>query len=479
MGQNITSPRLKKFPVTCHTKHVRPGSTFVAIKGDKQDGVTYIPKAIKRGASKIVMQYDAIVPPEIKQVIEQSEIEIELVENTRLALAQLSEKASDYAHKQLKIIGITGTKGKTSTAFILEHLLQSARHKTALISTVHNKIGNKKFKSGLTTDQPDYLHQFFKTCVAHNIEYVVMEVAAQALSLHRVAGIVFDAAVFTNFSQEHGEFYKTLDDYFAAKCTLFDQLKPDAPIFVNADDPWGKKILKQHPTFLSFAVENNNTHLSANIIDSKKALAFKLQTPQTTLSIHCPSLFGTFNTYNVLAALGVAHSIGIPPEQCAQQLQTFKGVPGRLQLHTLKNGARCFIDYAHNPSSYKAVLSTLRNMTDDLIVVFGAGGKRDKEKRPIMGTIASEIADSVILTSDNPRTEDPEQIIQDIVSGVAPNNQHKIKKIVDRKIAIQQACTMAKECSAIALLGKGPDEYQEKKGIKTKFSEKEIVKAYQ
>jgi len=472
-------PKLNKiFPVTCHTKHVGPGSTFVAIKGQQLDGLLYVPKAIQRGAAKIVVQHDAIIPPKIRTIIEQSGIEVELVQNARHALAYLSEKKSDYAHKKLKIIGITGTKGKTSTAFILEHLLQSAGYNTALVSTVHNKILQYKLKSGLTTDQPDYLHQFFTLCTTQNVEYVIMEVAAQALSLHRVEGIYFDAVIFTNFSQEHGEFYTTLEDYFAAKCMLFKQLKPNAQVFVNADDPWGKKIAKNHSNFSSFAITNKKANVSATIINAKKALQLEICSAQKTYNVHCPSLFGSFNTYNILGAFCIAYSIGIPVEKCAQYMQTFVGVPGRLQLYTLKNGAHCFIDYAHNPSSYKAVLTTLRNMTDDLIVIFGAGGQRDHAKRPIMGSIASEIADTIILTSDNPRTEDPHKIIEDIYLGVAQQNKHKIAKEVDRKKAIKHACDIAKTTSVIAILGKGPDEYQDIKGRKTKFSEKDILKEY-
>ena len=203
-------------PVTCHTKQVEPGSTFVAIKGVKQNGVTYIPHALERGATKIVIQKDQTISQEMKNVINKNNATLEFVPDARLALAQLSAKASDYAHKKLKIIGITGTKGKTSTSFMLEHLLKNAGYNTALISTVHNKINNTIVKSSLTTDQPDYLHHFFAHCVEHNVEFVVMETAAQALSLHRVAGLDFDTIIFTNFAKEHGEFYSNLDDYFAA-----------------------------------------------------------------------------------------------------------------------------------------------------------------------------------------------------------------------------------------------------------------------
>jgi len=465
-------------PVTCHTKHVGPGTTFVAIKGLKQDGIDYIPQALELGATKIVIQHDSILLHEIKKLIKQNGATIEHVANTRLALAQLSAHASGYAHKKLKLIGITGTKGKTSTSFILEHILRNAGYKTGLISTVYNKINNTLAKANLTTEQPDYLHYFFSECVKQNIEFVVMEVAAQALSLHRVVNLEFDLVVFTNFAQEHGEFYNNLDDYFAAKCKIFKQLKYRDSVFINQDDPWGEKILQKHPEFYTFGV-TKPADMSAQIIHAKKTLYIRVtQKNNKIYDVHCPTIFGAFNTYNILAAFSVAQNLGISQEKCAKYIQSFSGVPGRLELHTLKNGARCFIDYAHNPSSYKAVLPTLREMSDDLIVVFGAGGERDHEKRPIMGNIASKIADKIILTSDNPRTEDPNQIIQDIISGIAPKNQHKIIKEVDRKIAIEKACELAKSSSVISILGKGPDEYQIVGNIKSVFSEKELLKNY-
>ena len=468
----------KKLPVACHTKHIGPGSTFIAIKGCKQDGVDYIPKALKRGASKVVIQHNATIGQEIQNMLEQNNIDVELVENTRLALACMSEKASNYAHKKLKIIGITGTKGKTSTAFILEHLLRSAGHSTALISTVHNKILHTTLQSNLTTEQPDYLHHFFALCVNHEIEYVIMEVAAQALSLHRVANITFDAVIFTNFSQEHGEFYNTLNDYFKAKCSIFNQLKQNAHVLVNTDDQWGKQIVHKYQNFSSFGL-TSHTDISATIIDADHHLKLAINhinDEHKTDTISCPAIFGAFNAYNLLGAIGIANKLDISRGQCAQYMKSFTGIPGRLQMYTLKNNARCFIDYAHNPSSHAAVLSTLRSMTDDLIVIFGAGGERDHAKRPIMGHTASNIANTVILTSDNPRTEDPYQIIEDIYTGIITENQHKIHKEVDRKIAIEHACNIAKSSSIIAILGKGPDEYQEIKGRKYFFSEKEIIK---
>jgi len=224
------------YPVACHTDHVGPGSIFVAIQGFKQDGVRYIQQALEKGATEIVVQDDA----------ELSDLPLGVhahkVSDTRKALAELSAQAAGYPAKKLKIIGVTGTKGKTTTVYLIEQVLKTAGYKTARLSTVNNAILDRENKAQLTTPQPDYLHQFFKRCVQEDVEYVVMEVAAQALSLHRVHGLQFDGVIFTNFSQEHGEFYDSMEDYFAAKCTIFEQINPGSPVLVNADDAWCRKI---------------------------------------------------------------------------------------------------------------------------------------------------------------------------------------------------------------------------------------------
>jgi len=445
----ITLP--KRFLVTSHTKRVKPGSIFVAIHGHKEDGSRYIPDALKRGAKGIVISQEMSLSQEYKNLIKQHGATITSVKNTRKELAILSAKQSNYAHKKLKIIGITGTKGKTSTAFILEHILRISGYKTALISSIYNKILDQSFESDLTTDQPDYLHVFFKACLEHSVEFVVMEVAAQAISLHRVETIEFDAVIFTNFSHEHGEFYENMEQYFLEKTKIFTQLKKGGRAFINADDNWCKKIIKKNPDFLSFFLGNEIYNLEH------------------------PSLVGTFNKYNIAAAISVAQHIGISPKDAQSHIKTLKKIPGRLELHRLKNKTRVFIDYAHNPSSFVAVLSTLRQMTNHLIVVFGAGGERDHTKRPAMGKIATQIADVVIITSDNPRSEDPLEIIEDICAGIEEKNRHKVMREPDRKKAIKIACQKATPSSIIALLGKGPDEYQIIGNRKIRFSEKEII----
>jgi len=472
----LTMPKF--FPVSCHTKTVGLGSTFVAIKGDKEDGVAYISAALKQGAKKIIVHQDAKLSKEIISEVKSVGATIEKVQNTRKALAQLSAQANDNPSKKLKIVGVTGTKGKTSTVFMLEHLLRSAGYKTALLSTVHNKIFDTVFETELTTAHPDYLHAFFALCVKQGVEYVVMEVAAQALSLHRIEGITFDGAIFTNFGQEHAEFYETQENYFAAKCKIFDHLKTGAPVFVNADDERGKEILNLYPEFFSFSLTQENVTLSARPIELIENLSCSICFEKKCILFSCPHLFGAFNAYNMLGAVSLAHVLGVPLEMSAHAMNSFSKIPGRLERYVLPNGSFCFIDHAHNPSSFEAVLSTLRKMTDQLIVVFGAGGERDGTKRPQMGKISAHYADHIILTSDNPRSENPVDIAADICVGVETEHRGKILCELDREKAIQAAYRLAKKNGIIALLGKGRDEYQIFGTKKRFFSEREILKNF-
>ena len=463
------------FPVTCHTDYVGSGSTFVTINGFHENGMCYLLQAIARGASCIVVQDNAIIPAASLSLIKKAEVTVKRVADTRLALAQLSAQAAGYPAKKLKIIGVTGTKGKTTTAFLLAHVLRYAGHKTALLSTVNNIIDNQTFVSPLTTPQPDYLHQFFKQALAANTTYVVMEVAAQALTMHRTHGIQFDGLIFTNFSQEHLEFYKTLDDYFHAKCLLFKQVKPQAPIIINADDDYCKTLQHQIDA-IWFSMKK--AAISGNLMNNPlKQIDLQVNWQSATYTFSCPRLIGTFNGYNVLSAVSMALELGILPNIIAAALSTFAGVPGRMEQYVLPNGATAIIDYAHNPASYQEVLSLLRQLTPHLIVIFGAGGNRDTVKRPLMGTIAVQLADMVILTTDNPRTEDPNQIINDIVRDIPADvdMRHKVFREIDRKEAIRKGYACSRKNSIIAILGKGTDEYQIIGDKKTYFSEKAIL----
>lgn len=568
MNNKINFPKI--YPVACHTDNVGPGSTFVAIEGTKYNGVDFIKLALEKGATKIVVNPDSltkrladlpdnlevgldrleinlqgkisnnlqdkfsskleekisnslpdsliklednissnlqdILIKELKKEIGQAGASLELVEDTRLALAQLSAKAHNYPAKDLKIIGITGTKGKSTTVFILEHILREAGYKTALISTIKNKIGDQEFDKVLTTPQPDYLHVFFDICKKEQVDYVILEVAAQALTLNRVYDIQFDAAIFTNFSPEHAEFYKDLDDYFKAKIKIFGQLKPDGKAIYNGDDEkirqavsklrdlqdkkdinykdlnYSEDKIREHK-FVSYGFSNSS---DIRLITSNLSLnctEFSLISKNIEYKILAKTLFGKHNIYNMGAAIACLIELGLKAEAIIKCLESFSFVPGRLERYALGNGSIAFIDYAHNAASFEAILSMLKEYTQNLIVVFGCGGERDRTKRPIMGEIAAKWADAIFLTSDNPRSEDPVKIIDDIFVGVPDYNRHKITIEPDREQAIIKACNNAQNNissgSIIALLGKGPDEYQLVGNTKKYFSEASILRTFQ
>ena len=372
-------------------------------------------------------------------------------------------------------IGITGTKGKTTTAFLVEHVLRAAGYKTALLSTVTNKILSQQLEAHLTTAQPDYLHAFFDLCRSQGVDFVVMEVAAQAMSLHRVATLEFDTAVFTNFSLEHSEFYRIQEDYFNAKCAFFAQVAPQGHIILNADDERVAASVppERNPFFISL---KHPAYVKGQVRQSTlSSLQLSVQSGEKSYLIRSPSLLGDFSAYNCMTALAVAQEYGVSQEVIELALASFDGVPGRLQRFTLRNKAVAFIDNAHTPSSLEALLSSVRPLTDQLIVVFGAGGDRDSTKRPFMGAAAAQFADHIILTTDNPRSEDPAVIIESIKAGIAPEQHVKVMCELDREQAIRKAYALSGPGSIIALLGKGPIEYQHIKETKFPFSEKAIL----
>ena len=467
----------KIYPVTSHTDNVGAGTTFVAIPGSKDDGNRYICLALERGATKIVVQQEVKVSDEVLEMIASTGASLVYVENCRRALAELIAQALDYPAKKLKIIGITGTKGKTSTSYMIHHLLTQQGHKVALISTAEKLIGSTLVSMDLTTPLPEHLHMFFNLCVQHNVEYVVMEVSAQSLTLHRVHGLEFEAGAFTNFSLEHLEFYDTMQEYLDAKLQFLSMIKHPKNFMINFDDPSGNKIARDRKEFSSYSLEDKHaswyamTTLQAGSLE----LAIKHDEKIYRLQAH---LVGKFNAYNLFVASLIVHSLGFEFEAIEKATRTLPQIPGRMEQYPLKNGATCFIDYAHNPSSYEAVLSTLRLMTSDLIVVFGAGGARDKSKRPMMGAIVEKHCDFAIVTSDNPRNESAAAIANDIVAGFTGAQDFQHVRELNRTKAIEMAYAMSKPGTVIAVLGKGRDEYQIVGHLTFPFKERAIIRPF-
>ena len=467
----------KVYAVASHTDNVGPGSTFVAIPGSCDDGNSYIYLAVEKGATKIVVQKNVELSRELNILLQDKNIALDVVDDCRLALPQLVAESLGYPAKKLKLIGITGTKGKTSTAYMIYHLLQKQGLKVGLLSTAEKIIDTQTVSMKLTTPLPDHLHMFFHMCVERNVEYVVMEVSAQSLSLHRVAGIEFEAGIFTNFSLEHLEFYDSMQDYFEAKVSFFKYIKEPKNIFINFDDPYGKKILENNPEYSSYSLENKKSTWYACSHFKEKGVALHINKGESRY--YCKAnLFGKFNAYNLLVAVAIASSLGCSMESIEQATLSLEQIPGRMEHYSFKNGATCFIDYAHNPSSFEAVLSTLRLMTHYLIVVFGAGGSRDRSKRPIMGSIVEKYCDLAIVTSDNPRDESPGAIADDIAMGFEGNKELKILRELNRTKAIEKAYELSKKGAVIAILGKGRDEYQIVGDLTFPFKERAIIKPF-
>jgi UDP-N-acetylmuramoyl-L-alanyl-D-glutamate--2,6-diaminopimelate ligase len=451
---------------------------FVAIKGIKEDGVAYIPEAIARGASEIILAEGSQVPQEIADLISRTHVSVTYSTNTRLALALRSAQAAGNPAQTLHVIGVTGTKGKTTTSYLLEHILKQAGYKTALLTTVVNRIGDVLIPTTLTTPQPDYLHQFLKLCVQEGVEYVIMEVSAQALTFNRIDGILFDGVVFTNFEQDHLDYYQTMETYFQAKCQIFLYRKPGALACLNTDDPWLSTLTCSYANVCTYGVSTPGIHVRAKLLgEQKDAVRFTLELAGRQAAIECPGLLGRYNVYNCLAAATMALQLGVTLQAVIESLKTFSKVPGRLERYTLPNGAIALVDYAHNPSSCEAVLSLLSSMTDHLIVVLGAGGDRDRLKRPKMGAIVAHYAQIFVLTSDNPRTENPETIANDIMEGVAPDLHGKIIRELDREKAIFKAYSLSRAGSIIAVLGRGHEEYQTLATDKIRLVDAEIVQS--
>lgn len=466
-----------KLPVTCHTDFVCDNSTFVAIKGQEKNGEDFVKAALDKGAKEIVIEKDVNLDQEILDLINKNNAKLTKVENTRKALAQLSSKAYGNPAKNLKILGVTGTKGKTTTAYLLEHILKKAGYKTALISSVYNKILDQEFRSTLTTPQPDYLHSFFAECKRQKIDYIVMEVAAQATSLYRTYGIEFEGLIFTNFSLEHSEFYPNQEDYFQAKKDLLFQRKRSGITVLNADDPKVYSLKLEFNRILTFGLKPQ-ADIKATNIESSIENGIQAQIISNTLITHLKAkyILGEFNIYNILAAYTLAFGIGLKPEVIIKSIVDFKSPKGRLESIKLPNGALAFIDYAHNPSSFKSLFKAIKKLSNKIIVVFGAGGGRDVTKRPLMGAIAAKYTDNIILTSDNPRFEDPNQIIDQIKKGIPKEYIDKVFVELDRETAIKKAYSLSNNKDIILLLGKGPDEYQITNGKKSYFSESEILR---
>ena len=455
-----------------NSKDVKEGFLFIAIKGFSTDGHQYVENAIENGAVAVMVEEGC----NLKELKIPANVTVIMSPNTRRALAITASNFYGNPSRKFKLIGVTGTKGKTTTTFMIKEILEKAGKKVGLIGTIATYINGKKIKdSDRTTPEGLELQQIFAQMVKEGVEAVVMEVSSQSLKLHRVDGCQFDIVLFTNFSEDHisKNEHPDMEDYFQSKLKLFKMCKVG---IVNTDDLHGAKIPGMFPDsdITTYGIDNYAKLLAKDITITNSYVDFKVKITDKNERVKT-GIPGRFSVYNSLAAICVAQKFGISPEIIKEALLEVR-VPGRSELVDNKLEIPIMIDYAHSPESLQNILQAVKSYTRGKVIsVFGCGGDRDSSKRPIMGEISGRIADFTFITSDNPRTEEPEKIVEQIEEGMK-KTKGKYKVVVDRTEAIKEAIQMATKRDIIVLAGKGHEPYQEINGVKHSFDERIIVR---
>lgn len=450
--------------ITYNSKKVKKGYLFVCLCGENSDGHDFAKDAERNGAAAILCEKQVQV--NIPQII---------VSSTRKALSKVFSCFYDNPQNKLKIIGLTGTNGKTTTSFLIKSILEESGKKVGLIGTQGAFIGKQFFQTGLTTPDPQLLFKLLKQMVNFGVEYVVMEVSAHALALDKTEGIVFEVGVLTNLTQDHLDFFETMENYKRAKFKLFEGNKIKSAV-LNFDDEFGRKLAETITVpFLSYSLNNPSDVFAAKIGNKNGKNKFIVNILDNVFDVES-NLIGEFNIYNSLAAASVAAMLGCSTKQIKNGLEKLLGVEGRLNRFNLSNGVVAFIDFAHTPDGIEQALNAIRELKfKQIITIFGCSGNRDKDKRHKMGQIAEKLSDYVVLTTDNPRFENPELILDDIEIGMEKTAH---TRFVSREQAIEFALTLAKKGDCVAILGKGAETYQDINGVNVPYSDFEVVKNF-
>lgn len=458
--------------VECDYRTVKEGSLFVAIKGFEVDGHSFVNKAIENGAKAVIFEEGA----DYKEFINNKNVTLIMAPNTRLALSLCSCNFYDNPSQKMKVIGVTGTKGKTTTTFMIKNILEKQGKKVGLIGTIAIYIGDNKVKnSERTTPESNKLQEILDKMYKLGVEVVVMEVSSQSLKLDRVAGMEFYAGVFTNLSEDHisKNEHGSMQEYFESKMKLFDMCKY---AYINADNIYTVKVpelIKDKCSVETYGIDNYCDFLAKDVTITNTYADFKVKLENKNERVKV-SIPGRFSVYNALAAIKVASILGAKTDAIKGALEDIK-VLGRSELVDNKLDLKVMIDYAHTPDSLENILKTAKQYTiGNVICVFGCGGDRDTAKRKVMGEISGRVADYTIITSDNPRTEKPEDIVEEIEKGIK-KTKGKYECIVDRREAIKKAITMEKKNDIVIIAGKGHEMYQEINKEKIPFDEREIV----
>lgn len=456
------------------SRKVTEGALFFCISGFKVDGHTFVEDVVTKGARVLIIEKD-IDLGKIDAINKQ--VTVIKVKDSRYAMAFISAAYYDYPADKLKVIGITGTKGKTTTTYMVKSILEAAGYKVGLIGTIETIIGDKHISSTNTTPESFVLQETFKNMVDEGISIVVMEVASQGLKLHRTQGFTFELGIFTNLSEDHigPNEHEDMDDYIECKSRLFRQCRLG---IVNADDKYILDIIKNHTCNIETYGFNKDADIYAENLKlihdiGKLGISFDVKGDMKfKVNVSTP---GKFSVYNALTAIAICKHFNVPKDVIINALANVK-VKGRIEMVDTPYPFTLLIDYAHNAMSLESILTTLREYEPNrLICVFGCGGNRSKDRRYLMGEVSGKLADLTIITSDNPRDEDPQEIINDIKIGIGKTTG-KYKEIIDRKDAIRYAMSIGKKHDIIVLAGKGHEDYQEIKGVKYPMDERILIK---
>jgi len=456
--------------VQIDSRKVKKGAAFIAVKGAAADGHQFIEKAIENGAVAIVCE-------KMPEAINETVVYVQ-AENSAAAAGYMASNFFGKPSEQLKLVGVTGTNGKTTIATLLYKLFTRLGYKCGLLSTVENMIGQRVVPATHTTPDAISLNALLRQMVDEGCAYVFMETSSHAVHQHRVTGLQYAGGIFSNITHDHLDYHKTFDEYIRVKKSFFDSLPSSAFAISNADDKRGTVMLQNTNAKKYFYSLKSMADFKGKILDnSLNGLLMTVNEVEVNFR-----LIGEFNGYNLLAVYGAAICLGEDKQEVLTALSELTGAEGRFDYQvSAKERVIAIVDYAHTPDALLNVLATIKKLKkgfEQVITVVGCGGDRDRTKRPVMATVACEHSDKVIFTSDNPRSEDPGQIIKDMEEGLAPAYKRKYISIVDRKEAIKTAISLAKEEDIILVAGKGHEKYQEIKGVRNHFDDKEEVKEF-
>jgi UDP-N-acetylmuramoyl-L-alanyl-D-glutamate--2,6-diaminopimelate ligase len=477
-GQSIHMQDLHIDHIQYDSRRVKVNDLFVALRGSSTDGHKFIADAVKNGATAVVVENDTAAPD---SYFLHSGVAKLVVPDSRQALARIAANYFHHPSKKLTVIGVTGTNGKTTTTYLIKSILEQNSIKTGLIGTIEYCLGDSVLPATHTTPESLELNGFLSRMVNAGCSHAVMEVSSHALHQHRVDGIQFGAGIFTNLTQDHLDYHGDMDRYFQAKKLLFENLAPEAWGIINIDDPWGGKFTEAtRAHVLTYGTTPSASLYARDVVLSLNGTRFTIVHNHGTTEVES-QLLGRFNVSNILAAVGAGIVLGVPAHNILDALHRTRAVNGRFEQLSSPAGWTAIIDYAHTPDALEKVLKAVHDLFASgrhgrIITVFGCGGNRDRSKRSVMASIATELSDITIITSDNPRHEDPNVIIDEIMKGVRPGSA--VYRETDRKSAVIKALTVAQNGDVVLIAGKGHEDYQITGDTKIHLSDRETVEHY-